>query len=173
MILYTSTLNPNDMKENKTMKIKEFVKTLDRDTVYYIHFNMGDWGIIFNNILFLDDGSYDILDECSYLEDEDIIYDGSSAEGFEFCTENNQVYPNNPMPELKVGMFIECDNTYGNSLGKSLGVVIDNNKTVFQNGMWASGTNSSWYNKHITKIFGDNVVCFNGCTENNVIWRRK
>lgn len=149
------------------MKIKEFVKTLDRNTVYYIHFNMGDWGIIFNNILFLDDGSYDILDECGYLEDEDIIYDGSSAEGFECCAENNQVYPNNSMPELEVGMFIECDNAHG----KNLGVVVNNNRTVFQNGTWASDT--SWCNEHITKIFSDNVMCFNTCTENNVIWRRK
>lgn len=66
-----------------------------------------------------------------------------------------------PMPQLKVGMFIEWD-------GHLLGVVV-NNFIVFQDGTYASDMNEA--SKHITKVFA-NIVCFNECSMMKPMWRR-
>lgn len=64
-----------------------------------------------------------------------------------------------PMPQLKVGMFIEAK-------GK-LGVVVNDITIAYQDGTWSNLDEAI-----ITKIFTKNAICFKLCTDKHIMWRR-
>lgn len=65
-----------------------------------------------------------------------------------------------PMPELKDGMFVEIKLTNNVVLG-----VVVNNKIILQNGQWCNATSC------ITKVF--DTCCFNLCDDSTCIWRKE
>lgn len=153
------------------MGIKEFIKTLDPNKVYYIKFgdkDNTDWAMIINNKLVFNDGSFRNIDEHSYVEDTATIYSpeqnnyglGYKKEGIP----SNQIYPDpNPMPELENGMFIKID-WYGNCLG-----IVLNNSIIYNNGKYSE---LKYVLPYIVAVYGKAVRCFNQCVDYNIIWRK-
>lgn len=145
------------------MGIREFIKTLDPNKVYYAHFKDTDtWASIYQNRLIFADGSGNTMDKnIMFFDDNTTIYDAEKAHCYQYCNENNQIYPDpNPMSELKNGTFIRDDRNL-------LGVVFDN-KIVYQNGTHC--TDAEGCKKHIVAIY--QAYCFNQCVDYNIIWRK-
>lgn len=163
------------------MDIKEFVRNLDTDKMYFVNFRRaGTWATIYNNRLIFSDGSGDTVDNDIFLFEDGrtFIYDAEEAYCYANCNEDNQIYPVvNKMPELKDGMFVKCDFEFWDDNADynytNCAVIIKNcTYLVFSDGYKAYVADVLEDDRIIT-IYGDNVACFNDCIENNIIWRRE
>lgn len=155
------------------MGIKEFVKTLNPNKVYYVNFKYADtWATIYSNMLIFEDGSYNTIDKDICLFDNDtIIYNGDEAGEFECCKLSNQIYPDpNPMPELEDGMFVKCRYNYDNEEGYEdyIGFVFKGT-VIFQSGKFSMHAIKE---NRIIEIYNSIVRCFNQCTDYNIAWRK-
>lgn len=157
------------------MEIREFVRNLDTDKVYFVNFRgAGTWATIYNNRLIFADGSGNTVDRDIMLFDDDrvFIYDAEKAYCYANCNEDNQIYPVvNKMPELKDGMFVRCDFT---DIGDDCydGVIIKNCRyIVFPDGEYGC-LDDVIEDNELLAIYDDYVYCFNLCEEERIIWRR-
>lgn len=100
-------------------------------------------------------------DDYCHPEDDDMFCTGDVCQ---HCVLKwlTQEHPN-PMPELKAGMFVKVKHTFGDY---GIGVVTQD-IVVYENGGfdWISQITND-----VIAIYQTN--CFDGCNDNNIVWKK-